>query len=140
MKKVVLAIWNWLGFFTTRLRLAASAFRRGPSTPGTSGRFQAAWRLAAARYRRWFRAELAGNLFNKRRGDQATYKLHLTGRCAFCGQPFDELETIVWIPGWHRGYCLGCRDEIDAAERAEAEAEAKVDVYARHGVARKDFY
>ena len=106
-------------------------FRRQSSLP---------WKLVAHRYRRWFKAELAGNLHNKRRGDEATYKLHLAGRCAFCGLEFTHGERITWMPDHQRGYCDSCRDEIDAAERREREQEAAMDGYALRGVSRKDFY
>ena len=124
MKKVVLAIWRWIG--------SAAGWRLGTSS--------LPWRRAASRYRCWFKAELSGSLKNKRARDQAVYALHLAGRCLFCGEPFWQGERVTWLPAHRRGYCDSCRDELEAAERHEEEAEANVDVYARRGVARKDFY
>jgi hypothetical protein len=98
------------------------------------------WHLVALRYRRWFRSELAGNLFNKRRGDQATFKLWLVGRCVFCDRPFGELEEVIWIPAHRRGYCLPCRDSILAEEKDEADREARSGPYVTLGVPKKDFY
>jgi len=99
-----------------------------------------AWKAVATRYRRWFLAELAGNLHNKRDRDQKAMALWLTGRCLFCNQEFRHGETVVWLPAHRRAYCFECRDSIDAEERDEAEREAKAGEYVTHGVAKGGFY
>ena len=98
------------------------------------------WKSVAHRLRRWFKAELAGSLRNKRDRDQAVYRLWLVGLCAFCGSEFGHGEEVIWMPDHHRGYCLPCRDSIDASEREEAELEARAGPYAVRGVAKGDFY
>lgn len=98
------------------------------------------WKAVSKRLKRWFKAELSGNLFNKRRGDEAVYKLWLVGRCVFCGEEFGQAEEVIWMPDHRRAYCLPCRDSIDASEREEAELERRMGPYAVRGVAKGDFY
>lgn len=146
---------SWLTHIPGRARTAYTAFRVGywlHQAYGDPDALQAKpvalpWKRAAKLLRRKVTAWQATSagwrgecMEAERQVRKLEEELEFTGRCAFCGLPFDHGETGIYLQDFRRWYCTACRDEIDAAEKAEAEAEAKVDMYARHGVGRKDFY
>lgn len=129
---------SFLGtFYRKALACLKEFFRRPPSTPDTPPGLGRAWKAVACRYRRWFKAELAGSLHLKRDHDAKGNRVWLLEHCAFCDFRVSE-GAHYWLESMKRYYCQDCKDRLDAEDQAEAEAMVG-DKFAVRGVNRKDF-